>query len=182
MKIVVIGAGVAGCIVAKALSQVSGVEVICLEKVDASDHSESGTGLNVGPNAMLALRRHSTALHDAVLARSYPWKSWRISLTDGTLLFDLPLSRVADNDGIRIRWSELYAALRGEAAGLIRYRTQVSGLGYMPGDDAHLFVEYTERGVASRIDNIDLLVPATVATRWRAPCWRGPRRCVSTVW
>ena len=158
MKIVVIGAGVAGCIVARALSGVDGVKVICLEKVEASDHSESGTGLNVGPNAIKALRRHSVALHDAVMARSYPWKSWRISLTDGTLLFDLPLSKVADNDGIRIRWSELYAALRGEAAGLIRYGAQVTGLGYMAGSGDRLFVEYVESGVARRIDGIDLLV------------------------
>ena len=158
MKIVVIGAGVAGCIVARALAGRSGVEVICLEKVDASDHSESGTGLNVGPNAIMALQRHSAALHQAVLARSYPWRSWRISLTDGTLLFDLPLSTVADNDGIRIRWSELYAALRGEAAGLIRYGAQVSSLGYMAGSADRLFVEYAENGAARRIDDIDLLV------------------------
>ena len=158
MKIVVIGAGVAGCIVARALAGQSGVEVICLEKVDASDHSESGTGLNVGPNAIKALQAHSAALHAAVLAHSYPWQSWRISLTDGTLLFDLPLSQVADNDGIRIRWSELYAALRGEAAGLIRYGAQVSSLGYMAGSANRLFVEYAENGVARRIDDIDLLV------------------------
>ena len=158
MKIVVIGAGVAGCIVARGLSTCPELEVICLEKVDASDHSESGTGLNVGPNAIKALRRHSAVLHDAVLARSYLWKSWRISLTDGTLLFDLPLSRVADNDGIRIRWSELYAALRGAAAGLIHYGAQVSRLGYMEGGADRLFVEYAENGVARRIDDIDLLV------------------------
>lgn len=160
MKIVVIGAGVAGCIVTRALSACPQMEVICLEKVEASDYSESGTGLNVGPNAMLALRRHSSALHDAVRARSYPWQSWRISLTDGTVLFDLPLSRVADNDGIRIRWSELYAALRNEAAGLIRYSAPVSRLGYMDGADGRLFVEYTEHGAAQRIDDIDLLIAA----------------------
>lgn len=158
MKIVIIGAGVAGCIVARAMAGRPGVEVICLEKVDASDHSESGTGLNVGPNAIKALRRHSGDLHDAVLARSFAWKSWRISLTDGTLLFDLPLSKVADNDGIRIRWSELYAALREQAQGLIRYGARVSSLGYMASDPDRLFVDYEQGGVAHRIDNIDLLV------------------------
>jgi salicylate hydroxylase len=158
MKIVVIGAGVAGCIVTRALSGLPGVEVICLEKVDASDHSESGTGLNVGPNAIKALLRHSAVLHDAVLVRSYPWKSWRISLTDGTLLFDLPLSKVADNDGVRIRWSELYAALRGAVGDRIRYCAPVSHLGYMDGRADQLFVEYTEQGVPRRIDDIDLLV------------------------
>lgn len=158
MKIVIIGAGVAGCIVARALASQSDVQVVCLEKVDAFDHSESGTGLNVGPNAIKALSRHSAALHDAVLAHSYPWKSWRISLTDGTLLFDLPLSKVADNEGIRIRWSDLYVALRGAAAGLIRYGAQVSRLGYMNGSAERLFVEYAENGVARRIDDVDLLV------------------------
>ncbi len=160
MKIVVIGAGVAGCIVTRALSGLPGTEVLCLEKVDASDHSESGTGLNVGPNAIKVLRRHSAVLHDAVRERSYPWKSWRISLTDGALLFDLPLSKVADNEGIRIRWSELYAALRGATGNLIRYRAQVSRLGYMEGRADRLFVEYTENGASRRVDDIDLLVAA----------------------
>ena len=107
MKCVIAGAGVAGCIVARALARVPGLEVICLEQVSASDHSESGTGLNIGPNAARALLEHDPQLHAAVLARSYPWVTWRISLTDGTELFRLPLSSVADNPGIRIRWSEL---------------------------------------------------------------------------
>ncbi len=158
MKIVIIGAGVAGCIVARALAGLPGLDITCLEKVEASDHSESGTGLNVGPNAIKALRQHDMVLHDAVVARSLAWKHWRISLTDGTVLYDLPLATVADNDGIRIRWSELYAALRGEAAGLIRYGAQVTRLGYMEGGADRLFVEYSENGSAKRIDDIDLLV------------------------
>lgn len=158
MKVVIIGAGVAGCIVARALARLPGAEVICLEKVESSDHSESGTGLNVGPNAIKALRRHDAALCDAVLARSHPWRRWRISLTDGTLLFDLPLAQVADNEGIRIRWSELYAALRGEAAGLVRYGANVSRLGYADGSESRLFVEYTLGAAVGRIDEIDLLV------------------------
>jgi salicylate hydroxylase len=158
MKIVIIGAGVAGCIVARALSGLPDVELFCLEKVESSDHSESGTGLNVGPNAIKALLRHDIALHAAVQAKSLPWKTWRISLTDGTELFNLPLTQVADNLGIRIRWSELYAALRGEAEGLIRYGAQVSSVGYMPDDPERLFVEYAEDGVSHRIDGIDLLV------------------------
>jgi salicylate hydroxylase len=158
MKCVIAGAGVAGCIMARALSRVPGIEVTCLEQVEASDHSESGTGLNVGPNAIKALCQHDVQLHDAVQARSLPWKTWRVSLTDGTELFDLPLTQVADNLGIRIRWSELYAALRGEAKGLIHYGAKVSSVGYMAADPARLFVEYTREGVAHRIDDIDLLV------------------------
>ncbi len=148
----------AGCIVARALSRVPGIEVICLEQVEASDHSESGTGLNVGPNAVKALLRHDPQLHDAVQARSLPWKSWRISLTDGTELFNLPLMQVADNLGIRIRWSELYAALRGEARGLIRYGARVSSVAYMAGDPARLAVDYVRDGVAYHVEDVDLLV------------------------
>jgi len=148
---------VAGCIVARALARVPGLEVICLEQVAASDHSESGTGLNVGPNAVRALLEHDPQLHDAVLARSYSWHTWRISLTDGTELFRLPLSEVADNPGIRIRWSELYAALRGEAAGLIRYDTRITAVSRSAAD-GRLSVDIDSQGQPSRIDDIDLLV------------------------
>lgn len=158
MKCVIVGAGVAGCIVARALARVPGLEVICLEQVSSSDHSESGTGLNVGPNAIRALLEHDPALHDAVIARALPWKTWRISLTDGTELFRLPLDQVADNPGIRIRWSELYAALRGEAAGLIRYDTRVKAISVDAGADGRLRLEFDSPNGAGLIDDIDLLI------------------------
>jgi salicylate hydroxylase len=157
VKCVIAGAGVAGCIVARALARVPGLEVICLEQVAASDHSESGTGLNVGPNAVRALLEHDPQLHAAVLARSYLWHTWRISLTDGTELFRLPLSQVADNPGIRIRWSELYTALRGEAAGLIRYDTRITAVSRAAAN-GRLSVEIDASGQSERIDDIDLLV------------------------
>ena len=47
MRIVIVGAGVAGCVMARKLSRLDGVEVICLERVAPDDHSEAGTGLNV---------------------------------------------------------------------------------------------------------------------------------------
>ena len=158
MKCVIAGAGVAGCILARALQRVHGLEVLCLEQVEASDHSESGTGLNIGPNAVRALLEHDPSLHAAVLARSLPWRAWRISLTSGRELFHLPLAQVADNDGIRIRWSELYAALRGEVSGLIRYGARVTGLGDASGGGGRLSLDYTQAGVSHRIDDIDLLV------------------------
>ena len=55
MRIVIVGAGVAGCVMARKLSRLEGVEVTCLERVQRDDHSEAGTGLNVGPNAVKAL-------------------------------------------------------------------------------------------------------------------------------
>jgi salicylate hydroxylase len=158
VKVVIIGAGVAGCIVARALAGLPGIELQCLERVEASDHSESGTGLNIGPNAIKVLRAHDERLLEAVLERSLLWKTWRVSLTDGTVLFDLPLSAVADNNGVRIRWSELYAALRAEAGGLIRYGANVTAAGYVGERAGQLFVEYVADGATHRIDGIDLLV------------------------
>src|SRR4051812_27126240 len=128
LRIVIVGAGVAGCIVARTLAQCPGVEVTCLERVSRDDHSEAGTGLNIGPNAIKLLRAHDPALADAVSAASLPWQSWRTSLTDGTELFRLPLSEVADNDGVRIRWSELYRVLRDGAGDAVRYGVSVSGI------------------------------------------------------
>ena len=65
MRIVIVGAGVAGCVMARRLSRLEGVEVICLERVQRDDHSEAGTGLNVGPNAVKALDAVDPELADA---------------------------------------------------------------------------------------------------------------------
>jgi len=41
MRIVIVGAGVAGCVMARKLSQLDGAEVTCLERVTMDDHSEA---------------------------------------------------------------------------------------------------------------------------------------------
>ena len=156
MKVVVVGAGVAGCIVARALSALPDVEVIGLEQVLLDDHSESGTGLNVGPNGVKALKQHSPELAEAVLSASFLWHTWRTSLTDGTVLFDLDLAKVADNPGIRIRWSELYRVLRKAAGPCVRYGCEVTKVGYS--DPQHTYIEYKQNGATTRIDGIDLLI------------------------
>ena len=115
MRIVIVGAGVAGCVMARKLSRLRGVEVVCLERVQRDDHSEAGTGLNIGPNAVKALTSVDPELADLITQASFPWRHWLISLTDGTVLFDQPLADVADGPGWRIRWSGLYHVLR-EAA------------------------------------------------------------------
>lgn len=160
MRVVIIGAGVAGCIMARALAKLDGVEIICLEQADRSDHSESGTGLNIGPNAIKVLQAHDATLADAVIASSLPWKNWRMSLTDGTVLFDLPLSQVADNDGIRIRWSELYRVLREGAGNTVQYRSVITAIGRSANDPTCCHVEYKVDGATRRIDDIDLLIAA----------------------
>ena len=164
MRIVIIGAGVAGCIMARTLSQLPGAEVFCLERVARDDHSESGTGLNIGPNAVQALQSHDPALTDAVTHSSFPWRTWRISLTDGTALFDLPITDVANNEGWRIRWSELYRVLR-EQAPIVSYDCTITATGRSAHDPAKTFVEWTQgewtHGEArQRLDDIDLLIAA----------------------
>ena len=157
MRIVIVGAGVAGCIMARTLSRLPGAEVVCLERVAQGDHAESGTGLNIGPNARLALQAHDPALTDAITAAGLPWSHWRISLTDGTVLFDLPLSKVASNDGWRIRWSELYRVLRDAAAPAVSYDCAITGI---TRDGDATSVAWQQGGVKHRLDNIDLLIAA----------------------
>ena len=57
-KIVVVGAGVAGSLIASGLRDRADCEVICLERAGAEDQAEAGTGLNIGPNAMTCLDLH----------------------------------------------------------------------------------------------------------------------------
>lgn len=158
MKIVIIGAGVAGAILARRLAMLPGVELHCLERVSPEDHSEAGTGLNVGPNAIKALRLCDPALAAEVEAASLPWQRWQVSLTDGTVLFDLPLAQVADNPGLRIRWSELYRVLRAGAGPAIRYGCEIESIGASANDPMRTTVRYTQGGAQHTIDDIDLLV------------------------
>ena len=45
MRIVIVGAGVAGCIMARSLARLPGLDVTCLERVARDDHS----GIRHGP-------------------------------------------------------------------------------------------------------------------------------------
>jgi salicylate hydroxylase len=159
MRIVIVGAGVAGCIMARTLSQLPGLEVFCLERVARDDHSESGTGLNIGPNAVQALQAHDPGLTAAITEASFAWCHWKISLTDGTKLFDLPMRKVADTDGWRIRWSELYRVLRNNAP-IVSYDCTITGAGRNASHPAKTFVEWTQGGAHRWLDDIDLLIAA----------------------
>jgi salicylate hydroxylase len=158
MRIVIVGAGVAGCVMARQLSKLPDVEVICLERVADDDHSESGTGLNVGPNAVKALRAIDADLAQKITEASFPWRSWRISLTDGRVLFDLPLTDVAEGPGWRIRWSELYRVLRDAVAGNVSYGCTITQLGRDPGDPGKTSIAWTQNGTSHRLDGIDLMI------------------------
>lgn len=121
MRIGIIGTGVAGSLLAEALQDAPEMEVLAFERVALGEHAEAGTGLNVGPNALKALRLHMPARHAALRAASLAWRSWFVELTDGTRLLDLDLLDLAEEPGMRIRWSELYRLLRDPVAGSTRH-------------------------------------------------------------
>ena len=160
MRIVIVGAGVAGCVMARRLSWLDGAEVICLERVAREDHSEAGTGLNIGPNAVKALNAIDPELADSITENSFVWCNWRISLTDGTVLFDLPLSEVADGPGWRIRWSELYRVLREAAGPHVQYGCEITDIGRDSADPRKTRVSWTQDGRIMHLDGIDLLIAA----------------------
>jgi len=160
MRIVIVGAGVAGSVMARKLSRLDGAEVICLERVTRDDHSEAGTGLNVGPNAVKALTLVDPELAAKITQASFAWCNWRISLTDGTVLFELPLTDVADAHGWRIRWSELYRVLREAAGDAVHYGCEISEVGRDNSDPRKTRIAWTEGGRSHRLDGIDLLIAA----------------------
>ena len=128
MRIGIIGTGVAGSLLAEALLDAPGIAVTAFERVAPGEHAEAGTGLNVGPNAMKALRLAMPARHAALRGASLEWRRWVVELTDGTRLLDLDLLDVAEEPGMRIRWSELYRQLRKPAAGCTRQRHALEAL------------------------------------------------------
>lgn len=121
MRIGIIGTGVAGSLLAEGLQGASGIEVTAFERAAPGEHEEAGTGLNIGPNALKALRRAMPARHAALRAASLPWRRWTVEMADGTGLMDLDLLDVAEEPGVRIRWSELYRLLREPVAGCTRH-------------------------------------------------------------
>jgi 2-polyprenyl-6-methoxyphenol hydroxylase-like FAD-dependent oxidoreductase len=162
IRIVVVGAGVAGCLIVQGLQQEPDVELICIEK-GAEQNVLAGTGLNIGPNALKILNQFNYELAISLQAKgvSLPWLSWKAGLTDGTLVMDLPLLQVADNPGIRIRWSELYYQLRRPIAGRVWYNTTITAMRYaesaMKGP-LELVLENQITGERQILNQVDLIV------------------------
>jgi len=160
MRIVIVGAGVAGSVMARRLSLLPGAEVTCLERVARDHHAEAGTGLNVGPNAVKALKLTDPELARLVTQSSLPWASWRISLTDGTELLNLKLAEVAESPGWRIRWSELYRVLREAAGTCVHYGCEITGVARAASHPCKAKVAWIQDGRVGHIDDIDLLIAA----------------------
>jgi 2-polyprenyl-6-methoxyphenol hydroxylase-like FAD-dependent oxidoreductase len=159
MRMVIVGAGVAGSVMARRLSLLPGAEVTCLERVTRNDHSDAGTGLNIGPNAVKALKLADAELARAITRASLPWKSWRISLTDGTELFSIRLEEIAENAGWRIRWSELYHVLREAAGASVHYGCEITAICRASSDPRKTKVVWRQdNGTTGQIDDIDLLI------------------------
>ncbi|MBP0491382.1 hypothetical protein [Roseomonas indoligenes] len=157
MRIGIIGSGVAGSLLAEGLLGTPGLDVSVFERAAAGEHAEAGTGLNLGPNALKALRLHNPARHAALREASLPWRRWIVELCDGTPLLDLDMLEVADEPGVRIRWSELYRLLRAPIAPAIR---QGHALEALEEDAAGRLVPVfrTPDGALARHGGFDLLV------------------------
>ncbi len=151
------GAGIAGSLVLSGLRERDDCELVGLERVQAHEHGEAGTGLNIGPNAIKALRAFLPREAEAIVANSLPWARWDAYLTSGERLMDLSLDEVADNPGVRIRWAELYALLRAPLGDTLVYGAELASCGQ---EQSGAFVTWRDRqsGEEHRIDGIDLLI------------------------
>jgi salicylate hydroxylase len=162
-RIVIAGAGIAGAILTAALHSDSRREIICLERSLLGEQEGAGTGLNIGPNAVKTLRAYLPETAASLERHSLPWREWRIALTYGRELMRLELRDVADNDGLRLRWSELYRLLREPVRDRTQFGQEVVSARYAgSGEEGPLVVEVHNRatGVQRRIAGVDLLIGA----------------------
>jgi salicylate hydroxylase len=159
MRIAIAGVGVAGGVIATGLAQLPGVEVLAFEKVGLDDHASAGNGLNVGPNAMLALQRALPEMAARLRDHSLPWRQWRANTMAGELLYEVPLHEVAVCDGIRIRWADLYRECRAQAGAAVRYHAEVRDVEQAADGRLRVRVVHADARV-EEIADIDLLVAA----------------------
>jgi len=160
MRIGVIGTGVAGSLFAATLMRNSpAVSIHAFDRIPDNGRDEAGTGLNIGPNAVKALRRSGSRELEELLAVSLPWRRWLIALTDDTKLVDLNLLDVAEEPGLRIRWSHLYHVLRSASAACTRYDRSLEAL-EQDAEGRLVPVFRTSSGELIREGSFDLLIAA----------------------
>lgn len=160
MRIGVIGTGVAGSLFAATLMRDSpAVSIHAFDRIADDGRDEAGTGLNIGPNAVKALRRSGSRELQELLSVSLPWRRWLIALTDGTKLVDLDLLDVAEEPGLRIRWSHLYHVLRSASAACTRYDRSLEAL-EQDAENRLVPVFRTSSGELIREGSFDLLIAA----------------------
>jgi len=128
MRIGVVGTGVAGSLFVAAAKNIRGISLQAFDRIPANNHDEAGTGLNIGPNALKALRLNGGLGIDQLRAVSLPWRKWLIALTNGTKIVEIDLMDLAEEPGLRIRWSQLYRVLRSNSASCTTYGRSLEGL------------------------------------------------------
>lgn len=158
MRVVLVGAGVAGGVIARGLRRFPGVEVLLVEQVAADDHASAGNGLNIGPNALWALEKVLPEVAAELRGSSLPWTRWHAGLADGTPLHVIPLADVAACSGIRIRWSELYRIARERVADVTRYDVRCAGVAFEADGKISLTTERLADGRQETVSEIDLLI------------------------
>ena len=160
MRVVVVGAGVAGGVIARGLRDLPGLELILVEQVAPGDHASAGNGLNIGPNALLALDRVLPALAAELRRASLPWMRWHAALIDGTPIYEIPLLEVAAVPGVRTRWSELYRIAREGVADLTRYHERCVDVSIGADGKPRIALARARREASEEIADIDLLIAA----------------------
>jgi salicylate hydroxylase len=128
MRIGIIGTGVAGSVLLEALQSAPGLLAEGFDRSAPGELEQGGTGLNLCPNALKALRLHLPARHAALRRASLEWRRWTTSLADGTPLSSLDLLEVAEEAGAKLRWSELYRVLREAVAQRTRHGHELTAL------------------------------------------------------
>ncbi len=158
MRIGVIGTGVAGSLLLESLRDKPGFELMGFERVVEGAREDAGTGLNICPNALKALRLYLPARHEALRAASLPWRRWFADTATGERLLDLDLLDVAEEPGVRLRWSELYRLMRAPVADCTQYGHELVALE----QDAagRLVPVFSRAGTLVRHGGFDLLVAA----------------------
>jgi salicylate hydroxylase len=160
MRVAIVGVGVAGGVIATGLAQLPGVEVCAFETVGPRDHAGGGTGLTLGPNGLSSLAAVLPAMAQQLHASGLPWRSWKASTVTGQSLHEVALSEVADSDGLRIRWAELYRICRAGAAAVTRFNSTAKKLASDP-RTGQLSLEWHDvSGACGTLAQIDLLVAA----------------------
>jgi salicylate hydroxylase len=159
-RVVIIGAGVSGGVIARGLQAIAGIETIVVDQVSRYDHINAGNGLNIGPNALKALDAVMPAMADELRAVSLPWTRWRANLVSGEPLYEIPMSEVADRPGIRIRWADLYNVAREAVAEATHFEEALVSLNYGNADADRMSIdlEHTVTRERRSIADIDLLI------------------------
>jgi salicylate hydroxylase len=164
LRVAVVGLGVAGGVLASGLARRGDVDLLAVEKVGPDDHAHAGNGLNVGPNALAALRAALPAMAGALTEASLPWTRWQAAMSDGRQLYQVPLDEVAGMPGLRIRWSELYRVVRAPIRDTARFGATVEDIsidrstGFVTGGPVSLTLVDLAGGRRERVAGIDLLV------------------------